>query len=158
MTFTIQNQNPASSDGDSLYVSGGPNMVGSNQSGLGYEGILDSVAVIFDVSDAGGVGETGDLTGLYMNGANPTGSSIDMSSSGLKLMSGNPLAVTLSYNGTTLAMAIEDTVTHATFSKGWTIDIPTTVGGNTSYVGFTASTGFQIAGQKVLSWTFANSE
>ena len=73
-------------------------------------------------------------------------------------MSGHPLAVALTYNGTTLAMTIEDTVTHATFSNSWAIDIPTTVGGDTAYVGFTASTGFQIAGQKVLSWTYENNE
>jgi hypothetical protein len=157
MTFTIQNQNPTATDSGDLYVSGGPNAIGNYATGLGYAGLLNSVAVIFDIDDGGGI-ETGDLTGLYTNGANPTGSSIDMSASGLKLMSGRPLAVALTYNGTTLAMTIEDTVTHATFSNSWAIDIPTTVGGDTAYVGFTASTGFQIAGQKVLSWTYENNE
>jgi hypothetical protein len=154
MTFTIQNQNPTSTDSGSLYVSGGPNAVGNNQSGLGYAGLRNSVAVAFDIDDSSS-SETGDLTGLYTNGANPTGSSVNMASSGLNLMSGNPLAVSLNYNGTTLDMTITDTVTRASFSNSWDINIPSIVGGNTAYIGFTASTGYQIADQKVLSWTYS---
>ncbi|HUZ33528.1 MAG TPA: chitobiase/beta-hexosaminidase C-terminal domain-containing protein [Xanthobacteraceae bacterium] len=163
MTFTIQNQPPASSDRSILYVSGGPNAVGNNQTGLGYSGftgavggqnagLLNSVAVIFDLYNG-----SGDLTGLYTNGAMPTGSSIDMSSSGLSLHSGNPLNVTLAYNGTTLTMTITDSTTRASFTKSWTIDIPTTVGGNTAYVGFTGATGGLTAVQDVVSWTYSAS-
>ena len=160
MTFTIQNQPPASSDSAILYVSGGPNALANDGPGLGYSGgagtgavnagILSSVAVIFDLYNG-----SGNLTGLYTNGAVPTGSSIDMSSSGLSLHSGNPLNVTLAYNGTALTMTITDTKTKASFSKSWTIDIPTTVGGSTAYVGFTASTGGLTAVQDVMSWTYS---
>ena len=153
LTFTIQNQDPASTDSGSLLVSGGPNTIGNNAGGLGYAGILSSVAVIFDLYDG-----SGDLTGLYTNGANPVGSSIDMTSSGLSLNSGHPLNVSLSYNGTTLAITIKDTVTNASFSNSWAIDVPATVGGNTAYVGFTASTGGVNALQNVLSWTYGNNE
>jgi hypothetical protein len=151
LTFTIQNQNPTSTDGSSLYVSGGPNAVGNYAPGLGYAGLLSSVAVIFDLYNG-----SGNSTGLYTNGANPVGSSIDMTPSSVKLHSGNPLDVSLDYSGMSLAMTITDSVTHASFSHTWTIDIPSTVGGNTAYVGFTASTGGQNALQKVLSWTYAN--
>jgi len=164
MTFTIQNQPPASSDSSILYVSGGPNAIGNNQSGLGYSGstngmggqnagLLNSVAVIFDLYDG-----SGNLTGLYTNGAMPTGSSVDMSSSGLSLHSGNPLNVTLAYNGTTLKMTIADTKTKASFSKSWAINIPATVGGNTAYVGFTGATGGLTAVQDVMSWTYSASQ
>jgi hypothetical protein len=164
MTFTIQNQPPASSDSSIQYVSGGPNAIGNNQNGLGYSGstngvggqnagLLSSVAVIFDLYDG-----SGDLTGLYTNGAMPTGSSVDMSSSGLSLHSGNPLNVTLAYNGTTLAMTITDTKTKASFSKSWAINIPSTVGGSTAYVGFTGATGGQTAVQDIASWTYATSQ
>lgn len=168
VTFTIQNQPPTSSDSSILYVSGGPNAVGNNQTGLGYSGstgdvggqiagLLSSAAVIFDVYNG-----SGDLTGLYTNGAVPTGSSIDMSSSGLSLRSGNPLNVTLAYNGTTLAMTMTDTKTKASFAKSWAINIPATVGGNTAYVGFTGATGWGSANagvtavQNVVSWTYAS--
>ena len=170
VTFTIQNQPPASSDSSILYVSGGPNAVGNNQTGLGYSGstgdvggqiagLFSSAAVIFDVFNG-----SGDLTGLYTNGANPVGSSIDMTSSGRLLRSGNPLNVTLAYNGTTLTMTIMDTKTKASFSKSWTIDIPATVGGSTAYVGFTGATGWASANpgvtsvQNVVSWTYATSQ
>lgn len=162
MTFCIQNQNPSSSDSTSLYVSGGPYTIADSQDGLGYgsfdgivggrsTGLLSSVAVIFDLYNG-----SGDLTGLYMNGTNPVGSSIDMTSSGLSLHSGHPLAVTLTYNGTTLAMIITDTVTNASFSNSWTINIPATVGANTAYVGFTGATGGETANQDILSWTYSN--
>jgi hypothetical protein len=162
MTFTIQNQPPASSDTSILYVSGGPNALANSASGLGYSGstgsggqiagLLNSVAVKFDLYSG-----SGDTTGLYTNGADPSQNSIDMSSSGLSLHSGNPLKVTLAYNGTTLAMTITDTKTKASFSKSWAINIPATVGGNSAYVGFTGGTGGLTAVQDVTSWTYAAS-
>jgi hypothetical protein len=83
------------------------------------------------------------------------GSSIDMSSSGVKLTSGNPLNVTLAYNGTTLVETVTDSVTKASFTHSYTINIPTTVAGNTAYVGFTASTGYFYADQYLQAWTYA---
>ena len=162
MTFAIQNQPPASSDKSILYVSGGPNAIGNNASGLGYSGttggfgqlsgLLTSVAVKFDLYTG-----SGDTTGLYTNGADVSTLGVDMTSSGLSLHSGNPLNVMLDYNGTTLTMTITDTKTKASFSKSWAINIPTTVGGTTAYVGFTGATGGQNALQNVLSWTYSAS-
>jgi hypothetical protein len=163
MTFTIQNQPAASSDTSILYVSGGANALGNNASGLGYSGstggsggqiagLLSSVAVKFDLYSG-----SGDATGLYTNGADPSQNSIDMSSSGVNLKSGDPLAVSLSYNGTTLAMTITDTKTQGSFSKSWAINIPATVGGNTAYVGFTGGTGGLTAVQDVMAWTYSTS-
>lgn len=170
VTFTIQNQPPASRDDSIRWISGGPNAVGNNRTGLGYSGstgdvggevagLFNSVAVIFDVFNG-----SGDLTGLYKDGANPVGSSTDMSSSGLNLRSGNPISVTLTYDGTTLAMTATDTKTKASFSKNWAIDIPSTVGGNKAYVGFTGATDWGSANpgatsiQDVMSWTYATSQ
>jgi len=47
----------------------------------------------------------------------------------------------MTYDGTKLTMTITDTVTNATFTTSWTINIPAIVGGNTAYVGFTGGTG-----------------
>ncbi len=58
------------------------------------------------------------------------------------------------YNGTTLTMTITDTVTNATFTTSWAINIPATVGGNTAFVGFTAGTGGQTATQEIITWTY----
>jgi hypothetical protein len=163
MTFCIQNQTPASSDSSSLLVSGGPTALGQGQSGLGYSGvtsgvggqnagILNSVAIKFDLYTA-----PGNTTGLYVNGADLTGSGPQVTITGVSLNSGHPLNVSLTYNGTTLAMKITDTVTGGVFSHSWTIDIPSTVGGSTAYVGFTGATGGQFANQNVLSWTYSTS-
>ena len=63
------------------------------------------------------------------------------------------MAVQLVYNGTTLTMTITDTVTLATYTTSWPINIPSTVGSNTAYVGFTGGTGGQTSSQKILTWT-----
>ena len=114
-------------------------------------GLTNSVAVKFDLYTG-----TGDETGLLTNGADTTAVNVDMSSSGLSLHSGNPLAVTMVYDGTTLTMTITDTKTSASFTQSWTINIPAIVGGNTAYVGFTAGTGGATAQQSVTAWTYAN--
>jgi Legume lectin domain/Chitobiase/beta-hexosaminidase C-terminal domain len=161
MTFTIQNQTPPSSDTSSLFVSGGPNALANSSTGLGYSGstgdvggqisgLTSSVAVKFDLFTG-----TGDETGLVTNGGDTTLVNVDMSSSGLSLKSGNPLAVTMVYDGTTLTLTITDTKTSASFTHSWAINIPSTVGGNTAYVGFTAGTGGLTAQQSVTAWTYA---
>jgi hypothetical protein len=158
MTFAIQNQPSASSDKSILHVSGGPNALANNSSGLGYagstngtngtiSGLLSSVAVKFDL--------TSNTTGIYTDGANPTTSGVAIT--GVNLNGGNPLNVTFAYDGTNLKMTIADTVTNASFSHSWAVNIPTTVGGNTAYVGFTGGTGYSNALQNILSWTFSNS-
>jgi hypothetical protein len=158
MTFAIQNQPPASSDKSLLDVSGGPNAVANNSGGLGYSGstnggggalsgLLTSVAVKFDL--------TSNTTGLLKDGASASTSNVTIA--GVNLNSGNPLSVTFAYDGTTLKMTITDTKTKGSFSQNWAIDIPTTVGGNTAYVGFTGGTGGQNALQNLLAWTFSSS-
>lgn len=163
MTFAIQNQPPTSLDKSILYVSGGPHAVANNAVGLGYSGstngyggqisgLLSSVAVKFDLYTGGG-----NSTGLYTNGADPTTANVEMSSSGVNLHSGDPLNVTLKYDGTTLAMTVKDPKTKASFSNSWNINIPAVVGGNTAYVGFTGGTGGLMADQNVLAWTYSTS-
>jgi Legume lectin domain/Chitobiase/beta-hexosaminidase C-terminal domain len=148
MTFCIQNQSQGSAYVANSVISGGPGALGANQSGLGCAGLQASVALAFDLYNVP------NSVGLYMNGATPTGSQI---ATGFSFGSGHPFNVALSYNGTTLSMTMTDTVTKATFSKSWAINIPTTVGGSTAYVGFTGSTGGLVANQDVLSWTYSTS-
>jgi hypothetical protein len=173
MTFCIQNQPPASAytynnrpptstDGVVRWASGGINTMANAQSGLGYSGgtgsgsfsqmtgLLNSVAVKFDLRTG-----SGNTTGLYTNGADVSQNGIDMTSSGVSLHSGHPLAVTISYNGTTLTMTITDTVSGASYSNSWAINIPATVGGSTAYVGFTGGTGGATAVQNIVAWTYS---
>jgi hypothetical protein len=138
MTFTIQNM--------------GLNAHGGIGGALGYQGIKSSVAVKFDLFNNNGEGVNS--TGFYTNGAAPTIPSLDLTASGVNLRSGNILHAHLTYDGTTLALTLTDTVTNATFMASQAIDIPTTVGNTTAYVGFTAGTGGTVALQDVLNWTY----
>ena len=139
-TFTIQN------DRKGIWALGGPN------AGLGYQGIGKSVAVKFDIYN--NAGEGNDSTGVFTNGALPTGPSTDLSKTGVVLASGDVIQAHLVYSGTTLTLTLTDTKTKATVTKQFTINIPGVVGSNTAYVGFTGGTGSNGALQKILSWSF----
>jgi hypothetical protein len=145
MTFAIQNTGTAA-----LGPSGGGLGYGA-QSPTGTPGIPASVAVKFDLFQNAQEGKNS--TGLYINGASPTVPSTTLGG-GVDLHSGDIFQVHVTYNGTTLTMTITDTVTNATFTTSWNINIPATVGGNTAFVGFTAGTGGQTATQEVLTWTY----
>jgi Chitobiase/beta-hexosaminidase C-terminal domain len=147
MTFTIQNA--------------GLTALGPTGGGLGYgaqlpggtPGIPTSVAVKFDLFQNSHEGINS--TGLYTNGASPTSPAITLGG-GVNLHSGDIFQVHMTYDGTTLTMTITDTVTSATFTTSWAINIPGTVGGNTALVGFTAGTGGQTAKQEIITWTYGS--
>ena len=106
----------------------------------GTPGIANSAAVKFDIYNNAGEGT--DSTGLYTNGAPPTIPALDMTSSGVSLLSGDVFNVHATYDGTTLTMTITDaTNSSQNFTASWPINIPGTVGSNTAYLGFTGGTG-----------------
>ena len=145
-TFTMQSNNSTA-----IGPSGGGLGYGPDQP-AGTPGIGSSVAVKFDLYS--NAGEGSDSTGLYTNGASPTVPAVDMTSSGVDLHSGDVFHVHMTYDGTTLTMTITDTTTNATFTTSWPVDIPSIVGGNGAFVGFTAGTGGVSAIQEILNWTF----
>ena len=141
----------------------GATALGSYGGGLGYGinpnhgtsgGIGHSVAVKFDIYS--NAGEGNDSTGVFTDGAAPTNPAVSLTSSGIVLSSGDTISAQLVYNGATLTLNLTDTVTNKTFSHAFTINIPSTVGGNTAYVGFTGGTGGATAIQNVLNWTFTS--
>jgi hypothetical protein len=149
VTFTIQNA--------------GRSAIGPGGSGLGYGaaqpggtgGMAKSVAVKFDVYNNDGEGT--DSTGLYADGASPTIPASDMTASGVILKSGHVLHAHVTYDGTTLTMVLTDTVTSAFFTNTWTINIPSIVGANTAYVGFTGSFGGGLSmTSDIVNWTLTN--
>jgi LysM repeat protein len=150
--FTFQQTN-ASADGMAFVIQGNNIWsLGDPGGGLAYQGISNSVAVKFDLYN--NAGEGSDSTGIYTDGAAPTVPAVDLSSTGINLHSGDTMAVQMVYNGTTLTMTLTDTVTNASVTEVFTVNIPSVVGGNTAYVGFTGSTGSETATQNVLSWTY----
>jgi hypothetical protein len=147
ITFTIQNT--------------GVTALGPTGGGLGYGpgtpggtgGIPKSVAIKFDLYDNNGEGA--DSTGLYTNGVSPTLPSTDMTGK-VDLHSGDTFSAHMVYNGTTLTMTLTDGVTGAIFSASWSVNIPSIVGGNTAFVGFTGGTGGLSASQKIETWSFVS--
>ncbi len=153
--FTFQLSNPnANGITFAIQNTGSYNALGGNGYQLGYAPIKKSAAVKFDLYNAAGEGP--DSTGLYLNGANPTVPAINLTGSGINLHSDDTMDIHLVYNGTTLTMTITDMVTSAVYTTSWTVNLPSTIGSNTAYVGFTGSTGGQTASQKILTWTFTS--
>jgi hypothetical protein len=157
--FTFQLSN-AQADGFTFTIqNAGATAIGPSGGGLGYGpdtpggtgGIPKSVAIKFDLFNNNGEGA--DSTGLYNNGVSPSVPSTDMTGK-VDLHSGDTFSVHMVYNGTTLTMTLTDGVTHATFSTSWAVNIPSIVGGNTAFVGFTGGTGGLSASQKIETWSF----
>ena len=138
-TFTLQNV--------------GPTALGGNSAGLGYQDIQKSVAVKFNFYDYNGEGSNS--TGLYINGQAPVLPSVDISPSGILLNSGDGLQAQIDYDGTTLTLNLLDVTTNARFTYSWKIDIPSTIGSQTAYVGFTGGSGGSSSSQKLLTWKYA---
>jgi hypothetical protein len=53
-------------------------------------------------------------------------------------------------------MTLTDTVTNATVTEVFPVNIPAMVGGNSAWVGFTGGTGGLTAIQNVLSWSYTS--
>jgi hypothetical protein len=161
--FAFQLANP-NADGFTFAIHGGtaPGALGPAGGGLGYgpgtttgtPGIPNSIAVKFDLYNNNGEGP--DSTGLYTNGASPTIPFVNMTGSGIDLHSGDVMQVHMTYDGTNLAMTIMDTVTQATFSHTFQVNIPSIVGSSTAYVGFTGGTGGLTAIQDITNWTYVS--
>jgi hypothetical protein len=152
--FTFQDTN-AVADGLTFTIQGiGTNALGSGGAGMGYDNLGQSVGLKFDLDAIGSIPES---TGLYTDGAIPfqTAGSVNLAPSGINLASGDVMNVQLVYNGTTLSMTLTDTVTNQVFTDSFTVNIPSTVGGNTAYVGFTGASGGAGADQEILSWNYS---
>ena len=134
--------------------------VGGLGGGLGYVGIPDSVAIKFDLYD--NKGEGSNSTGIYEDGAYPGQPSIDLTGTGIDLHSPDIFDAHITYDGTTLILTLTDTVTQATWSHEFPIDIPTVIGAaygfpndlRYAHVGFTGGTGGETSTIQILSWTY----
>jgi hypothetical protein len=156
-TFTLQGNSATALGPTGGGLGYGPDTVG------GSGGIAKSVALKFDLFDNHGEGP--DSTGLFTNGASPTTGSVspttgatDLTGAGINLHGGDVFDVAMAYDNTvipkTLTVAITDTATSALATEKYTVDIPTLVGGNTAFVGFTGATGALTATQDILNWRY----
>ncbi len=138
----------------------GPTALGFAGGGLGYGpdgpsgplGIGKSLALKFDTYD--NAGEGNDSTGLVLNGASPTGPSLDLTGSGINLGSGDIMAVHATYDGSMVTATLKDTLTGASVTGTAVGDMTQVLGGTNAYIGFTGATGGLTSSQKILTWTF----
>lgn len=169
--FTFQIANPTANpigNGITFVIqNAGTTALGPKGGGLGYgpdsptnpssspnPPITKSVAIKFDLVNNAGEGTNS--TGLYISGASPTIPAVTIGG-GVNLRSGHIFQVHMRYDGTALTMTITDTTNTAqTFTTSWTVNIPSTVGGSTAYVGFTGGTGRSVANQDIATWTYGN--
>ncbi len=148
-TFTMQNVAPTAMGGNGGSLGYGPVPPGGSTGG-----IAKSVAIKFDFFSNSGEGT--DSTGIYVNGASPTVPSVDMTSSGVLLASGDTIAAHITYDAANLVLTLTDIVVNKTFTRTFPMDIPGTIGSNLAYIGFTGGTGGQTSSQKILSWTYTS--
>ena len=148
-TFVIQNQ--------------GLTALGNSGGGLGYgvsvltrtgASIAKSVAIKFDLFSNSGEGT--DSTGIYLDGAVPTLPATNLTGTGIVLRSGDEMHAHIVYDGTNLTLTITDATAKATVTEVYPVNIPSVVGANTAYVGFTAGTGGDTSTQNILDWTYSN--
>ena len=152
--FTFQLLNPVG-DGFTFAIQGiGTTAVGYNGGSLGYQSIGDSVAVKFDLYNNGGEGP--DSTGLYQGGASPTVPATSLVPTGVDLHSGDVMHAHIDYDGTNLVMTLTDTVTNASATESFPVNIPQVLSKSQAYVGFTAGTGGSSATMNILNWTYTN--
>src|SRR5262249_39537081 len=171
-TFQMTPGTQPMADGMAFVIQGdGPAALGPPGGGLGYGadfvggggGLPRSLAIKFDLFHNSGEGTNS--TGIFTDGRSPTvrqfglgagfpDTSIDLTGTGIDLSSGHPFTVTLGYDGTTLTETIHDTVTSATFTTTYVVNIAALVGSDVGYVGFTGGTGGLTTVTDLQSWTF----
>lgn len=149
-SFTYQDVGGGGADGCAFVLQNagaGSAAIGGGGGSLGYGGLAPSVAVEFNIYSPNGVGMA-----LRTNGQ--TGSPYSTTGS-VNLAGGDPIGVSLAYNGTTLSMTLTDAVTHATFTTNALMNIPGALGTNAAYVGVTGADGGISSTQVISNFQFA---
>lgn len=150
-SYTYQDVGGGGADGCAFVLqnsTNGTSAVGGAGGGLGYSGITPSVALEFNIYSGNTNGyalRTNGVTGIPYN---RTGS--------LRLDGGDPIGVSLFYDGTTLSMTLTDAVAQVSFSTNVVVSIPAIVGTNSAYVGFTGGDGAAASTQKISNFFFAS--
>jgi hypothetical protein len=129
----------------------GAQAVGGTSGGLGYAGIGNSVAVSLEFGN-----DSNSYSGLYTNGNVDGGST---STAPVEIFSGDPILVTLTYNGSILDEEVEDLLHGSGYNADYIANIPSIVGSSQAYVGLSASTNYLsgAANQSFTDFQFTSS-
>jgi hypothetical protein len=150
-SYTFQDIGGAGADGAVFVLQNspmGPTALGGAGGGLGFSGISPSAGLEMDVY----VGSTNGVA-FRANGA--TGGPYS-STTPVSLPSWHPINCTVTYDGTTATLTMVDTVAGTSFTTNYTANLPTLVGQNTAYVGFTGASGGVASFIQISNFTFAN--
>lgn len=158
MSFVVQND----ARGPTITGDANSDGFGSFPEFTGNIPIRNSFAVKFSMANGGGNyfnRPTGKIngTGCYWNGgfADCLVPFNDIQPYGIDMNAGNVMHGFVTYDGSTVTMVLQDTVTLAQARYSWpSINIPTFLGQNTGYIGFGAGdvSNVQI---KLLSWAYS---
>ena len=158
VTFCIQNDARGAAalgaDGGALGVSGASSTPGPASS----LAIYPSVEFEMDIFADGGVG----VVAFATNGTiGPYGPTTNGTTPPLSLTNGDVISNFVTYDGTTLAVTMTDvsvgsTNYGATFVTNETISIPSAVGTNVAYVGFTGADGASVSMQQISDFNFVS--
>jgi len=136
-SFTYQALNPITPGSGAAFVlqnaTAGAHAIGSGE--LGATIIHPAAAITLELQNSL---NTANSSGFYTNGQINGGSA---SVNPVNLVSGDPINVTITYNGVALSETLQDATTSATFSTSYLTNLPNVLGGTSAYVGFTAGTG-----------------
>jgi len=154
-TRFVYNPTKATAEGMTFCIQASdPTVVGNSGAGLGYQYLVDR-SVAFKVDIFNNVGEGDSSIGIFTNGKLPTVPSTNLVNTPINFKWGHTYQFDIAYDGWNFNVTIKDLVTGRYTSSKFTVNIPSIIGGNTAYVGFTASTGVLVSRQDVTSWTMS---
>ncbi|HEY8171155.1 MAG TPA: PKD domain-containing protein [Candidatus Limnocylindria bacterium] len=141
-------------DGLAFVVQTVSNTAGGSGGGIGYEGIVDSIAIEFDTYDNGEI--SGNHVGLDLGGSVASVTAVDIPT---RMNDGNIWYAWIDYDGATDTLEVrldQVNVRPALATLTATVDVSTVIGATTAFVGFTSGTGAGWGNHDVRSWTFIN--
>lgn len=122
---------------------------------LGYYGIHPAAGVAFHIfSTAGYVGNIPGTGYAPLVVPGPGESSVYIDTSPVNLVSGDPIAVVLTYDGNVLTQQLTDLVTQESFTTTYVVDIVAAVGDDSAFVGFVGGTGAGASDQRISGFHF----
>jgi hypothetical protein len=127
---------------------------GASGGGIGYEGIVDSIAVEFDTYDNGEI--SGNHVGLNVEGSVASVTAVDIPT---RMNDGNIWFAWIDYDGATDTLEVrlaQVNVRPALATLSATVDVPAIIGAEAAFVGFTSGTGAGWGNHDIRSWTFIN--
>lgn len=128
--------------------------VGGGGGDLGVSGISPSVELEFNLYTGAGeaVGYAFQTNGL--TGANAANGNY-VTPGSINIASGDPISVSLNYNGSVLSLTLTDGIARVSFSTNLpAVDLAQIVGGSTAYIGFAGADGGIASDQIISNFSF----